>query len=173
MWRCRDFRRPLQWFYAPIVIRRPRNRSSLPSLAPDRGIDFRHSHGHKWAWSTVLSLKVAKPFTSWSLPQRAVSLHRIFRRQAREVLSCSAEHVNCMLVGSARSSSKISSFLRLRLHVSWQGWVQEGDWSYPTKVTFFTMILHNAGNSIRVIRSFCRPLFYHNSVVKYTLCLLQ
>ena len=54
------------------------------------------------AWSTVLSLKVAKPFTSWPLPQRAVSLHRIFRKQAREVLSCSEEHVDCMLVGSTR-----------------------------------------------------------------------
>jgi len=142
-------------------------------LAPDRGINFRHSHGHKWAWSTVLSLKVAKPFTSWSLPQRAVSLHRIFRWQAREVLSCSAEHVNCMLVGSARTFSKISSFLRWSRHVSYQGWIQGGDWGdclllNPTKVTFFTMILYNAGNSICVIRLFCRPLFCHNSVVKVT-----
>jgi len=60
-----------------------------------------------------------------------------------------------MLVGSARSFSKILNFLRLSLHVSWQG----GDWGdrpllKPTKVTFFTMILYNAGNSIRVIRSF-------------------
>ena len=152
-------------------------RGSFP-LPPNRGINFRHSHGHKWAWSTVLSLKVAKPFTSRSLPQRAVSLHRIFRRQAWEVLSCSTEHVNWMLFGSARSFSKISSLLRLRLHVSWQGRIQGGDWDdrplqKPAKVTFFTMILYNAGNSIRVIRPFCRPLFCHNSVVKYILCLLQ
>jgi len=83
-----------------------------------------------------------------------------------------------MLVGSATSFSKISSFLRLSLHVSWQGWIQGGKlWRSsplkPTEVTFFTKILYNAGNSIRVIRPFCRPLFCHNSVVKYTLCLLQ
>jgi len=29
----------------------------------------------------------------------------------------------------------------------------------PTKVTLFTMILHNSENSIRDIRPFCRPFF--------------
>jgi len=146
------------------VIRRPGNRSPLPPLDPDRGTNFRHSYGHKWAWSAVLLSKVAKPFTSWSLPQRGVSLHGIFRRQAREVLGSSAEHVNCMLVGSARSFSKISSFLRLSPHVCLQGRIQGGDWGdrpllKPTNVTFFTMILYNAGNSIRVIRPFCLHCF--------------
>jgi len=114
------------------VILRPHSDSApgesfpLPPLAPERRINFRHSHWHKWAWPTVLSLKVAKAFISWSLSQRAVSLLRIFRRQAGEVLSCSAEHANCMLVGSARSFSKISSFFRLSLHVSWQGRIQGG-----------------------------------------------
>ena len=43
----------------------------------------------------------------------------------------------------------------------------------PTKVTFFTIILYNSGNNIRDIRSFFRPLFCHESVVKYTSSLLQ
>jgi len=43
----------------------------------------------------------------------------------------------------------------------------------PTKVTFFTMILNNSENSIRDVRPFCRPLFSHSSVVKYTSSLLQ
>ena len=38
----------------------------------------------------------------------------------------------------------------------------------PTKVTFFTTILYNSENNIRDIRPFCRPLFCHCSVVKYT-----
>jgi len=38
-----------------------------------------------------------------------------------------------------------------------------------TKVTLFTMILYNSENSIHDIRSFCRPLFCHSSVVKYRL----
>jgi len=37
-----------------------------------------------------------------------------------------------------------------------------------TKVSIFTMILYNSENSIRDIRRFCRPLFCHSSVVKYT-----
>jgi len=37
----------------------------------------------------------------------------------------------------------------------------------------FTMILYNSENSIRDIRPFCRPLFCHSSVVKYTSSLLQ
>jgi len=41
------------------LLRLPAPGQSFP-LAPDRGINFRHSHGYKWAWSTVLSLKVAK-----------------------------------------------------------------------------------------------------------------
>jgi len=43
----------------------------------------------------------------------------------------------------------------------------------PMKVTSFTMILHNSENSIRDIRPFCRQLFCHSSVVKYTSSLLQ
>jgi len=43
----------------------------------------------------------------------------------------------------------------------------------PTKVTFFTMILCNSENSVRDIRPFCRQLFCHRSVVKYTSSLLQ
>jgi len=38
----------------------------------------------------------------------------------------------------------------------------------PTKVTFFTMILFNSENNIRDVRPFCRPLFCHSRVVKYT-----
>jgi len=41
------------------------------------------------------------------------------------------------------------------------------------KVTLFKMILYNAENNIRDIRPFCRPLFCHRSVVKYTSSLLQ
>jgi len=48
----------------------------------------------------------------------------------------------------------------------------EGDWGEnlalkPIKVTLFTLILYNSENSIRDIRSFCRPLFCHSSVVEY------
>jgi len=43
----------------------------------------------------------------------------------------------------------------------------------PTKVTLFTMILYNLENSIRSIKPFCRPLFFHSRVVKYTPPLLQ
>jgi len=35
------------------------------------------------------------------------------------------------------------------------------------------MIFYNSENSIRDIRPFCRPLFCHSSVVKYTSSLLQ
>jgi len=37
-----------------------------------------------------------------------------------------------------------------------------------TKVTLFTMIFYHPDNGIRDIRPFCRPLFCHSSVVKYT-----
>ena len=63
-------------------------------------------------------------------------------------------------------------------HIS-QGQIWEGrlGWSPSflnlAKVTFFTMILYNSENSIRNIRSLCRPLFCHSSVVKYTAFLLQ
>jgi len=43
----------------------------------------------------------------------------------------------------------------------------------PTKVTFFTMIFYNSENSIRDMKHFCRPLFCHSSVLKYTSSLLQ
>jgi len=43
----------------------------------------------------------------------------------------------------------------------------------PTKVTLFTMILYNSENSICNIRPFCRLLFCHSNVVKYTSSLLQ
>jgi len=39
----------------------------------------------------------------------------------------------------------------------------------PSKVTFFTMILHKSENSIRDGRPFCRPLFGHSRDVKYRL----
>jgi len=42
-----------------------------------------------------------------------------------------------------------------------------------TKVTFFTMILHNLESTIRDVRPFCRPLFCHSSVMKYASSLLQ
>jgi len=42
-----------------------------------------------------------------------------------------------------------------------------------TKVTLFTMNLYNLENSILDIRPFCRPLFCHSSVVKYTSSVLQ
>jgi len=43
----------------------------------------------------------------------------------------------------------------------------------PTKVTLITMILYTLENSIRDIRPFCRPLFCHSSVVKYTSSLAE
>jgi len=43
----------------------------------------------------------------------------------------------------------------------------------PRKVSLFTMIFYNSENSTCDIRQFCRPLFCHRSVVKYTLSLLQ
>jgi len=43
----------------------------------------------------------------------------------------------------------------------------------PTKLTIFTMILHNLENSIRDIMPFFPPLVCHNSVVNYTSSLLQ
>jgi len=43
----------------------------------------------------------------------------------------------------------------------------------PKNVTLFTMFFYNSENSIRDIRLFCRPLFCHSSVVKYTSSLLQ
>ena len=41
-----------------------------------------------------------------------------------------------------------------------------------TKVSLFTMVLHNSENSICDIRVFCRPLFCHSNVVKYSSSLL-
>jgi len=41
----------------------------------------------------------------------------------------------------------------------------------PTKVTLFTMTLYNSENND--IKPFCRPLVFHNSVVKYTASRLQ
>jgi len=35
------------------------------------------------------------------------------------------------------------------------------------KVTVFTMTFYNSENNMRVVRSFCRPLFCHSSFVKY------
>jgi len=43
----------------------------------------------------------------------------------------------------------------------------------PTKATFFTIILYNSATSICDIKPFCRPLFCHSSVKKYTSSLLQ
>ena len=43
----------------------------------------------------------------------------------------------------------------------------------PARVTVFTIILYNSENSIQDIRLFCRPLFCHSSVVKYTSSLLR
>ena len=43
----------------------------------------------------------------------------------------------------------------------------------PRKVNLFAIILRNSENSIRDTRPFKRPLFCHNSVVKYTSSLLQ
>jgi len=60
----------------------------------------------------------------------------------------------------------------------------------PTKITLFTMILHNSENNIskpnpskslvmfqfptvRDLRTLCRTLFYHSSVVKYTSSLIK
>jgi len=42
----------------------------------------------------------------------------------------------------------------------------------PTKVILY-MILCNSENSMHDIMPFCRPLFCHSSVVKYTIALLQ
>jgi len=54
-----------------------------------------------------------------------------------------------------------------------QGGPRRCDWGDCTKVTLFTMILCNSENSIRDIRPFCRPLFFHSSGVKNTSSLLQ
>jgi len=43
----------------------------------------------------------------------------------------------------------------------------------PTEVTLLTMILYKSENSIRDIKPFCRPLFCHSHVVKYTSSFLQ
>ena len=43
----------------------------------------------------------------------------------------------------------------------------------PAKVTLLTMILYHSENGIHHIRPFCRPLFCHSNVVKYTSSLLQ
>jgi len=43
----------------------------------------------------------------------------------------------------------------------------------PTKVYLFTIIFYNSENNIRDISPFCRLLFCHSSVVKYTSSLLQ
>jgi len=73
--------------------------------------------------------------------------------------------------GLSFSDVVITSWLCLQ-----QGRIQEGGNRPPlkcTKVTFFTLILNNLENSIRNIWPFCRPLFCHKSVVKYTSSLLQ
>jgi len=51
--------------------------------------------------------------------------------------------------------------------------IQEGNWGdrsppKPTEGSLFTIILYNSENNIRVRRPFCRPLFCHSNVVKYT-----
>jgi len=99
---------------------------------------------------------------------------------------------------SAASSQVIDLLLGIRLYLpvwhshwtwchvhchgvmQWQGWIQGVDWGdrppsplKHTKVTLFTTIFYNSENSIRDIRSFCRPLFCHSSVVKYTWSLSQ
>jgi len=43
----------------------------------------------------------------------------------------------------------------------------------PTKVSLFTIIFYNSKNNIRDISLFCRPLFCHSSVEKYTSSILQ
>ena len=43
----------------------------------------------------------------------------------------------------------------------------------PTKVTLFTIILHNSKNNIHDIRTFRRSLFCHSSVVKYASSLVH
>jgi len=42
----------------------------------------------------------------------------------------------------------------------------------PAKVNLLIMIVYISENSIRDIRLFCRPLFCHSSVLKYTASLL-
>jgi len=43
----------------------------------------------------------------------------------------------------------------------------------PTKVTLFTMMFYNSDNSTRNLRPFCRVLFCHSSVAKYTFITLN
>jgi len=70
----------------------------------------------------------------------------------------------------------MSTFVHEQCHL---GQIQGGDWGNlpgalkPKKVTLFTIILYNSENSIHDTRPFCRPLFCHSSVVKYTSSLLQ
>jgi len=54
------------------------------------------------------------------------------------------------------------------------GWAIEGI-AFPNtyELTLFTMIVYNSENSIRNTKLFCRPLFCHRSVVKYTSSLLK
>jgi len=60
----------------------------------------------------------------------------------------------------------------------YQGWIQGVAIGAiapqkPTRVTFFTIILHNSETSIRDIRPFCCPLFCNSSVMKHTSSLLK
>ena len=70
-------------------------------------------------------------------------------------------------------------YVCLRLRLGFQTEVDPGmgEWGdrpplKPTKVTFFTIILHNSENNIHDIRPFFRHLCYHTSVVKCTSSLL-
>jgi len=55
-------------------------------------------------------------------------------------------------------------------HSGKQGQIQGGRLPpvKPKRVTFFTTILYNSEKSIRDIRTLCRLLFYHSSVVKHS-----
>jgi len=59
----------------------------------------------------------------------------------------------------------LPSLHSLHMH---QGRIQGGDHPPITyESNFFPIILYTSENSICDIRLFCRPMFYHSSVVKY------
>ena len=57
--------------------------------------------------------------------------------------------------------------------VTGESWGEIGAILNKRKVSLFTQIFYNSENNIRDISPFCRPLFCHSSVVKYTSSLLQ
>ena len=81
-----------------------------------------------------------------------------------------AERISCKTIETWKLQSVVSAPLE---NVSAPGADPGGrlgrstPWK-PTKVTLFTIILYNLKSSSCNIGQFCRPLFWHSSVVKFT-----